>query len=108
MDDDPFCFADKPKNVTLNVSISRSKVCALTVVNFTCKAEAANPEVHTYILYENDSMVQNLERPGVWIKTLNTSGHYIYRCKANNTIGAVDSNRKTLTVEGTLAYFSLS
>ena len=93
----PFC-ADKPENVTLT-----RPSCAFSgsVATFTCTAQA-NPPVHTYRLYENDSMIVNVNGSGVWKRTLNKSGQFNYRCDAINSVATVTSN-VNLTVQGELA-----
>ena len=96
-----FC-TDKPENVTLNVNISSDRVCAGVTVKFTCTADA-NPEVDTYRLYDNGSMIVSMDGSGVWIRTLNTGGQFNYRCEANNSVGTETSSVTTLVVEGKLA-----
>lgn len=51
-------LVDQPENVCLTTNTT-SKVCTGVVINFICIAEA-NPAVHTYLLYENDTMVKNM------------------------------------------------
>ena len=94
----PIC-ADKPENVTL-----APPSCAFngSVATFTCTARA-NPPVHTYRLYENDGMIVNVSESGVWMRTLNTSGQFNYRCDANNSVATVTSNTIALIVQGKLA-----
>ena len=93
---------DKPESVNLTANISSNKACTGIVINFTCTAEA-NPQVHTYALYENDTMIVNMDRSGVWIRPMNTPGLMVYRCEANNSVGTGTSSNTTLTVEGELA-----
>ena len=92
-------FVDKPENVHLTAYISSDKICTGIIVNFTCTAEA-NPQVHTYALYENDTMIVNMDGSGVWIRPMNTPGLLVYRCEANNSVGTGKSSNNTLTVEG--------
>ena len=92
-------FADGPENVMLTTNTT-SKVCTGVVINFTCTAEA-NPPVHTYLLYENDTTIKNMGISGTWIKTMENVGHFVFRCKANNSIqGIGKSGNTTLTVDG--------
>ena len=97
-----FCV-DKPENVTLivNITLSKNKVCADVVVNFTCTAKDANPPPHTYTLFENGSpTVQNMPSPGVWIRALSTAGEVTYSCEARNSIEYDRSSNFTFIVEG--------
>ena len=75
-------------------------MCTGVVINFTCTAEA-NPPVHTYLLYENDSVIKNMGISGTWIKSMENAGQFGFRCEANNSIqGIGKSNNTTLTVDG--------
>lgn len=94
-------LADPPANVILNTNTT-SKVCAGVVINFTCTAKA-NPAVHTFLLYENGSVIRNMGISGTWIKTMKNAGQYVFRCEANNSIqGIGKSNDTILTVDGEL------
>ena len=90
---------DEPENVHLAANITSNKACQGITVNFTCTSDA-NPPVYTYMLYENDIMIVNRDRLGVWIRPLNTPGQVTYRCEANNSVGAKGSSNKTLNVKG--------
>ena len=94
-----FCLsAVKPENVNLTANVTTKETCLGLIVKFTCAADA-NPEVDKYSLYENDTIV-DMDVSGVWIRPLNKSGHVIYRCEANNSLGNETSNSITLTVGG--------
>ena len=95
-----FC-ADKPENV--NLTTSSISVCKGNVVTFTCTADA-NPAVHTYRLYENGAMIENLGGSGITKRALNTSGQFKYICDASNSVGTGTSSNTVLTVEGEFAY----
>ena len=72
-------------------------------MNFNCTAEA-NPPVHTYVLYENNT-INNTERSGIWTKTMKTGGEFVFRCEANNSVqGIGKSSDTTLTVNGKFQY----
>ena len=92
-------FVDKPESVHLTANISSDKFCTGILINFTCTAEA-NPQVHAYTLYENDTMIMNVDRSGVWIRPMNTYGLFVYRCEANNSVGTGKSSSTSLTVKG--------
>ncbi|XP_020615554.1 peroxidasin-like [Orbicella faveolata] len=62
-----------------------SRVCKGVVINFTCTAEA-NPAVHTYLLYDNDTVIENMGISGTLIKTLDDAGQFVFRCEANNSV----------------------
>ena len=97
-------LADGPENITLNTNTT-SKVCTGVVVSFTCTAEA-NPSVHSYLLYENDSMITNTGMSGAWIKTMNNAGEFVFRCETNNSIQGIGKSGNTiLTVDGELLWF---
>ena len=92
-------IADKPENVRL-ITKTINKVCTGDVINFTCTAEA-NPPVHTYLLYENGTVIENMEISGTWMKAVENSGQFAFRCEANNSIQGVQTSDDTvLTVEG--------
>ena len=75
-------------------------MCTVVIINFTCTAEA-NPPVHTYLLYENDTMIKNMGISGTWIKTIEIAGYFVFKCKANNSIPGVEkSGETTLTIDG--------
>jgi len=83
-----------PENVRLTTNTT-SKVCTGIVINFTCSAEA-NPAVHTYLLFENDTMIKNMEISGTWMKTMETSGQFVFRCEANNSIQGIGKSGNTV------------
>jgi len=94
-------LADQPENVILTTNTT-SKVCRGDVINFTCTAEA-NPAVHTYLLYENDTVITNTGISGTWVKTVETAGRFVFRCEANNSVqGTGISGDSILTVGGEL------
>ena len=94
-----YFFADQPENVRL-ITNTTSRVCTGVVINFTCTAEA-NPPVHTYLLYENGTVIKNMGLSGTWIKSLKKPGEFVFRCGANNSIqGIGKSGNTTLTVDG--------
>ena len=97
-------IADKPENVRL-ITNTINKVCTGVVINFTCTAEA-NPSVHTYLLYENDIVIENMEISGTWMKAMENSGQFAFRCEANNSIQGVQTSDDTvLTVNGKVHLF---
>lgn len=94
-----FCLsAVKPENVNLTANVTTKETCLDWVVNFTCEADA-NPAVHKYLLYENDTIV-DMDVSGVWIRPLNKPGHVIYRCEANNSLSNEKSNSILFIVGG--------
>ena len=98
-----FCLsAVKPENVNLTANVTTKETCLDWVVNFTCEADA-NPAVHKYFLYENDTIV-DMDVSGVWIRPLNKSGHVIYRCEANSSLGNEKSNSILFIVGGKVQY----
>jgi len=94
-------LSDKPENVRL-ITNTTSKVCTGVVINFTYTAEA-NPPVHTYLLYENDTVINHMGISGTWIKTTDNAGQFVFRCEANNSVGRIGKSGNTsLTVDGEL------
>ena len=90
-------LADPPKNVHLSTNIT-SKVCTGIIINFTCTAEA-NPPVHTYLLYENGTVIGSRTVK----KTMDAAGQFVFRCEANNSLqGTGRSSDAILTVGGEL------
>jgi len=97
-------ITDKPENVRLTTNTT-NKVCTGDVINFTCTAEA-NPAVHTYLLYENDTVIENMGISGTWTKEMENAGKFVYRCTANNSIpGIQTSDDAVLTVNGKVHLF---
>ena len=97
-------IADKPENVRLTTNTT-SKVCTGVAINFTCTAEA-NPVVHTYFLYKNDTVIKNMGISGTWIKAIENAGNFVFRCEANNSIqGIQTSDDAVLTVNGKVHLF---
>ena len=94
-----FRFADGPENVMLATNAT-SNECTGVVIHFTCTAEA-NPPVHTYFLYENDVLINNMGLSGTWTKTMENTGQFVFRCEANSSIqGSEKSGNTTVTVDG--------
>ena len=92
-------LVDPPENVRLTTNAT-SKECTGVVINFTCPAEA-NPAVHTYLLYENDTVITSMSISGTWLKTVENAGIFVFRCEANNSIQrSGKSGNTTLTVDG--------
>ena len=80
-------------NITVN------NTCPGGYWNFTCSVGAANPQVTSYQLLENDTAVDT-DSSGMWIRTLN-SGVFTYKCLANNTVGStISANEVKITVAG--------
>ena len=73
----------KPGDVHLTTNTT-NKVCAGIIINFTCIAEA-NTAVHTYLLYENDTLIYNMAL-GTVVKTMENVGQFAFRCEANNSV----------------------
>jgi len=76
------------------------EVCQDKAINFTCSADG-NPAVHTYQLFENDTlMTDGSNSHGMWNRTMPTGGVFIYKCVANNIAGTGQSESVTVTVNG--------
>ena len=95
------CLLDQPDDVHLTTNAT-DKVCLGIIINFTCIAEA-NPAIHTYLLYENDTVVYNMAM-GTMTKTMENAGQVVFRCEANNSVQDTGRSSDTiLTVLGELA-----
>ena len=73
---------------------------------FNCSANS-NPAVHTYRLYVNGIMVNEVSSTGVWNITMTTGGVFVYKCEVNNTIDTAMSENITITVNGKHFVFTL-
>ena len=93
-----FNCLDKPENVQLMTNATAGKACQNDIVKFSCSADA-NPQVMAYQLFENDTALQT-GSTGMWSKPLSSSGLFIYKCVANNTIGSASSTSVSITVNG--------
>ena len=85
----------KPENVQLTVS--DSSICQGDVFNLSCSADG-NPPVHTYLLFENNTLL-NPSGSSVVNRTASAGGVLVYRCEANNTVGTANATT-TVTVNG--------
>ena len=90
---------DKPENVQLMSSTVDSKACMGEVISFNCTANA-NPGVTSYQLFENETAILNTSASGMWNKTLESEGVFVYKCVANNFLGSEYSMNVTVTVNG--------
>ena len=75
------------------------KACTGKVVGFNCSANA-NPGVTSYQLFENETAILNTSASGMWNKTLESEGVFVYKCVANNSLGSEYSMSVTVTVNG--------
>lgn len=95
------CLLDQPEEVHLSTNAT-DKVCLGIIINFTCSAEA-NPAVHTYWLYENDTVIYNMALRTM-TKTMENAGQFVFSCEANNSVQDTGRSSDTiLTVLGELA-----
>ena len=76
-----------------------NKACKGKVISFNCSANA-NPAVTSYQLFENETAILNTSALGMWSKTLESGGVFVYKCVANNSIGSEYSMSVTVTVNG--------
>ena len=92
-----FIISVKPENVQLNVS--DPGICQGDVFDISCSADG-NPAVHTYLLFENDTLLNTSGSLVVHVaRKASAGGVLVYRCEANNTVGT--ANAKTnVTVNG--------
>ena len=89
---------DKPEYVQFTSNATGDKACQNNIVKFNCSADA-NPPVLSYQLFGNDTALE-ISNSGMWSKPLSSSGLFIYKCVANNTIGSESSTSISITVNG--------
>ena len=75
------------------------KACTGEVISFNCSANA-NPGVASYQLFENETAILNTSVSGMWSKTLESKGVFVYRCVAKNIIGSEYSMSVTVNLNG--------
>ena len=80
-------------------SAMNDKACTGKVISFTCSADA-NPRVTSYQLFENETAILNTSASGMWSKTLESKGVFVYKCVANNSLGSEYSINVPVTVNG--------
>jgi len=81
----------------LKTSAADNKACEGETISFNCSADAV-PSVTSYELLENGSVVSDTS--GMWNRTLSSGGVFLYKCVANNSLGSIESESVTLTVNG--------
>ena len=90
---------DKPENAQLMSSATNDKACTGKVISFTCSADA-NPRVTSYQLFENKKAILNTSASGMWSKTLEIEGVFVYKGLANTSLGSEYSMDVPVTVNG--------
>ena len=75
------------------------KACTEEVISFNCSA-SANPGITSYQLFENKTAILNTSASGMWSKTLESEGVFVYKCVVNNSLGSQYSTSVTVTVNG--------
>ncbi|XP_068685519.1 uncharacterized protein [Montipora foliosa] len=81
----------------LQLFASEAIVCNGSSITFNCSAYS-NPMVHTYHLYENENMVEEISSTGVWTRTMSAGGEFVFKCMVNNTVGTAMSPSVSVTV----------
>jgi len=92
-----YLFAVPPENVQLQTSAVNNKTCKGETISINCSADAV-PSVTSYELLENGSVVSDTS--GMWSRNLSSGGVFIYKCVANNSLGSIESESVTVTVNG--------
>ena len=77
--------------------MSDSNICQGDVFNISCSSDG-NPAVHTYLLFENDTLLNTIGSSLV-TRTASAGGVLVYRCEANNTVGTANATT-TVNVNG--------
>jgi len=80
----------------LETSAADNKACEGETIIINCSAVAV-PSV-TYQLLENGSVVSGTSE--MWNRTFSSGGVFIYKCVANNSLGSIESENVTVTVNG--------
>ena len=80
-------------------STMNDKACRGIAMSFNCSANAY-PGVTSYQLFENETAILNTSVLGMWSKTLESEGVFVYKCAANNSLGSEYSMSVTVTVNG--------
>ncbi|XP_078379819.1 hemicentin-1-like isoform X4 [Oculina patagonica] len=88
------------------LKINDSNICQGEVISITCSADG-KPPVHTYQLFENDVLVNDVGSSGVWNRAMSAEGVFTYRCVANNTVGTSSKN-DTVSVNVPSVVYSLA
>lgn len=68
------------------------------MLSSTCSG-VGNPAVHTYEVFENDSLVTSSNSPIPWSRPLSTAGVFLFKCVVKNILGTAMSTA-TVTVNG--------
>ena len=93
-------FSVKPDNVTLERNTTDKNGCTDMWVNFSCKSSEANPPVHNYMLFRNETDVGSSQK-GTWIEKISRGETFVYKCQANQQVDNVTSiNNISLSVIG--------
>ena len=77
--------------------MSDSSICQGDVFNISCSTDG-NPPVHTYLLFENDTLL-NTSGSSVVTRTASAGVVLVYRCEAYITVGTANATT-TVTVNG--------
>ncbi|XP_067026451.1 uncharacterized protein [Acropora muricata] len=85
----------KPEMVQLMAS--KTTVCKGESIFLKCSANS-KPAVHSYQLYKNGTMVNDVHSRGVWFLTMETGGVFVYKCKVTNSVGTAMSENVSITV----------
>ena len=80
-------------------SAMNNKACRGKVISFNCSANA-NPGVTSYQLFENETAILNMSASGMWTKTLENKGVFVFKCVAKNSLGSEYSTSVTVAVNG--------
>ena len=83
----------------MTTSVVDNKACKGDMIGFNCSANA-NPGVTSYQLFENETAILNTSALGMWNKTLENEGVFVYKCVANNSLGSEYSMSVTVTLNG--------
>ena len=92
-----YLLADPPENVQLKTSVIDGKKCKGETISINCSADAV-PSVTSYELFENDSVI--MDTSGMLSRTLSSGELFVYKCVANNSLGSMESESVTVTVNG--------
>ena len=78
---------------------SKTTVCKGESIFLNCSSNN-EPDVRSYQLYKNGTMVNEFHSRGVWFLTMATEGVFVYKCKVTNSVGTAMSENVPITVNG--------
>ena len=92
-----FSISDPPDNVQLTAS--NAITCQGDIISFNCSAHSRTP-ILTYHMYENDTLLSDVNNSGIWKRKMIHGGVFVYKCVAHNSGGTGNSTSVSVIVNG--------